>query len=165
MEAAINALFDDDPNLKRRWEILISIKGIGPVAGATLAACLSELGLLPSKKLAALAGVAPMNCDSGNLRGQRRIKGGRSSVRTVLYMAAVSAVRCNPQMKIFYARLRAAGKAPKLALTAVMRKLVAIANTLIREDRHWTPQNALTRNTDALPKFRVSYTDSITSWG
>ena len=76
------------------------------------------------------------------MRGQRHIKGGRAHVRSALYMSAVSAIRCNPDLKAFYTRLRAAGKAAKLALTAVMRKLVLLANTLIREDRHWTPKHA-----------------------
>jgi transposase len=76
------------------------------------------------------------------MRGQRHIKGGRAHVRSALYMAAVSAIRCNPDLKAFNSRLRAAGKAPKVALTAVMRKLVRLANTLIREDRLWTPKHA-----------------------
>ncbi len=142
LDAAIHALLERDPCLKRRYTILTSINGIGPVVAATLAACLSELGLLPAAKIAALAGVAPFDDDSGGRRGLRRIQGGRAPVRKALYMAAVSAVRCNPDLKAFYGRLRANGKQPKLALTAVMRKLTALANTLIREDRHWTPQHA-----------------------
>ncbi len=142
LDSAIAALLEGDPALKRRYEILLSIKGVGPVGAATLAACLSELGALPAKKIATLAGLAPLNCDSGDMRGQRHIKGGRAHVRTALYMAAVTASRCNPDLKAFYDRLAAAGKAPKLALTAVMRKLVTLANTLIREDRHWTTKHA-----------------------
>jgi transposase len=142
LEAAIKALLSSDAGLKRRYEILTSIEGIGPIAAVTLVACLSELGLLAGAQIAALTGVAPMNCDSGEMRGQRSIKGGRAHVRTALYMAAVTAIRCNPDMKAFYARLRAAGKATKVALTAVMRKLVLLANTLIREDRYWTPKHA-----------------------
>lgn len=142
LDAAIEVLLESDAALKRRYGILTSIKGVGPVVAATLAACLSELGLLPAQKIAALAGVAPFNDDSGDGRGLRRIKGGRAHVRTALYMAAVSAARCNPDLKAFYSRLRAAGKEAKLALTAVMRKLAALANTLIREDRHWTPKHA-----------------------
>jgi transposase len=142
LEAAIAALLDRDPLLKRRYSILSSIKGVGPVIAATLAACLCELGLLCSGKIAALAGVAPFDDDSGDRRGLRRIKGGRAHVRQALYMAAVSAARCNPDLKAFYERLRTKGKEAKLALTAVMRKLVILANTLIREDRHWTPKHA-----------------------
>jgi transposase len=142
LDAAIAALIASDPVLKRRYSILTSIKGIGPLVAAMLAACLSELGLLPAAKIAALAGVAPFDDDSGERRGLRRIKGGRAHIRRALYMAAVSAARCNPDLKVFYDRLRANGKEAKLALTAVMRKLTALANTLIREDRHWTPKHA-----------------------
>lgn len=142
LDAAIGKLLAKDAGLKRRYEILASIKGIGPVTAVTLVACLSELGVLSGGQIAVLTGVAPINCDSGEMRGQRRIKGGRAHVRTALYMAAVTAIRCNPDLKAFHDRLRAAGKAAKVALTAVMRKLVVLANTLIREDRHWTPKHA-----------------------
>ena len=86
-----------------------------------------------------IAGLAPVACDSGEMKGERRIKGGRASLRTGLYMAALSAARFNADLKCFYARLVANGKQPKVALTAVMRKLIALANTLIREDRLWQP--------------------------
>ena len=142
LEAAIEALLAREAGLKRRCELLASIKGIGPIAAVTLAVCLPELGRLGGGQIAALAGVAPMNCDSGEMRGQRRIKGGRAPVRNALYMAAVTASRCNPDLKAFYGRLRDAGKAAKPALTAVMRKLVILANSLIREDRLWTPEYA-----------------------
>lgn len=142
LKAAIAAILSKDAGLKRRFEILASIKGVGPVVAATLVACLSELGVLSGGKIALLAGVAPINCDSGEMRGQRHIKGGRAHVRSALYMAAVCAIRCNPDLKAFNDRLRAAGKAPKVALTAVMRKLVRLANTLITEDRFWTPKHA-----------------------
>lgn len=142
LKKAIKTLLAKDPVLQRRYELLTSIKGIGPVVAATLVACLSELGLLAGAQIAALVGVAPINCDSGERRGQRRIRGGRAPVRTALYMAALSAVRYNPDLKVFNDRLRAAGKAPKVALTAVMRKLVLLANTLIREDRPWVPKYA-----------------------
>lgn len=142
LDAAIAALLASDAELGRRYSILASIKGIGPVVAATLAACLSELGLFSAGKIAALAGVAPFDDDSGDRRGLRRIKGGRAPLRQALYMAAVSAARCNPDLKAFYERLRAAGKPAKLALTAVMRKLVILANTLVRQDRHWTLKHA-----------------------
>lgn len=86
-----------------------------------------------------IAGLAPIACDSGETRGERHIRGGRASLRTGLYMAALAAARFNADLKRFYARLRANGKAPKVALTAVMRKLIALANTLIRQDRPWQP--------------------------
>lgn len=128
-----------DPGLARGFAILSSIPGIGPVAAATLLAELHELGKCSRQQIAALAGVAPMNRDSGTMRGRRAIKGGRQQVRNALYMAALAASRYNPDLKCFYRRLIAEGKKPKLALTAVMRKLVIIANTLIKEDRHWKP--------------------------
>jgi transposase len=142
LEQAIAAPIAGDPQLKRRYAILTSIKGVGPVTAAALLGGLSELGQLTGKKIAMLAGLAPVNCDSGERRGQRHIKGGRAHVRSVLYMAAVTAARCNPHLKAFYDHLRAAGKPPKLALTAVMRKLIILANTLIREDRQWKPNHA-----------------------
>jgi transposase len=142
LEAAIAALIEGDHVLKSRYDILLSIKGIGPTVARTLIACLPELGLLPAGKAAALAGVVPFNDDSGDSKGLRRVQGGRAHVRTALYMAAVSAARCNPDMKAFYARLRARGKEAKLALTAVMRKLVVLGSSLIRENRTWTEKYA-----------------------
>jgi transposase len=142
LEEAIAALIESDPVLKSRYDILISIKGIGFVGAATLAGCLPELGQLPAAKTAALAGVAPFNADSADSKGQRHIQGGRAHVRSVLYMAAVSAITHNPDLKAFYTRLRAKGKEAKLALTAVMRKLVILASALIRENRTWTEKHA-----------------------
>jgi transposase len=142
LEVAIAALIGKDAELKKRYDILLSIKGIGPVAAAMLVACMSELGQLNRQGAALLAGVAPLNCDSGERRGQRHIRGGRSHVRSVLYMAALSAVRFNPGLRAFHQRLRAAGKKPKVALVAVMRKLVILANTLLRENRPWEPHHA-----------------------
>jgi len=142
LETRIKTLIDSDARLRHRYDILISIKGIGPTVAATLVACLSELGVLNRGQIALLVGVAPVNCDSGEMRGQRHIKGGRAHVRNALYMAAVAAIRCNPGLKAFYARLKKEGKAAKVALTAVMRKLAVLANTLIHEDRHWEPIHA-----------------------
>lgn len=142
VEKRIAALIASDVGLKRRFDILTSIKGIGPTVAATLIACLGELGQVNRLAIAVITGVAPLNCDSGNRRGERHIKGGRAHVRCALYMAAISAARCNPPLKTFYLRLKQAGKESKVALTAVMRKLVVLANTLIREDRLWTPEYA-----------------------
>lgn len=139
LEQTISRLIESDETLARRFAILTSIKGVGPIVAATLVACLCELGVLPGRKVAMLAGVAPVNCDSGETRGQRHIKGGRAHVRSALYMAAVAAIRCNGDLKAFAERLRAAGKPAKVAITAVMRKLVMLAGTLIKEDRHWQP--------------------------
>lgn len=139
LEAATVQAIKDDPTLAGLYRILISIPGIGPVAATTMIADLSELGHCSRTEIAALLGVAPMNWDSGQLRGRRIIKGGRAPLRAVLYMAAITAIRCNPDLKAFYQRLRENGKKPKLALTAVMRKLVILANTLVKENRKWSP--------------------------
>ena len=120
-------------------ELLRGIPGIGPVASRTLLAALPELGTLGRGKIAALVGLAPMNRDSGTLRGRRMIVGGRAEVRSALYMAVLSAVRYNPALKAFYGRLRAAGKPAKLALTAAARKLLVIADAIVRTGRPWQP--------------------------
>src|SRR5208337_3112754 len=106
----------------RRKAILESVPGVGQTTAAVIIAELPELGTIDDKKIAALVGVAPVAHDSGTLRGQRRIAGGRGSVRCALYMAALSAVRCNPALKAFHRRLRDNGKRPKVALVAAMRK-------------------------------------------
>lgn len=142
LEAEIARRIKADAALARRFAILCSIKGVGPTAAAALIVGLSELGLCSGRQAALLAGLAPLACDTGNTRGERHIKGGRAHVRTALYMAALSAVRCNPDLSAFYRRLREKGKRFKVAITAVMRKLVVLANTLIREDRPWQPIHA-----------------------
>lgn len=139
LETEIHKLIAASPALVRRADILASIPGIGSVGVMTLIAELEELGACSRTQIAALTGVAPMNWDSGQLRGRRIIKGGRAHVRSVLYMAAVAATRCNPGLKAFYRRLIETGKKPKVALTAVMRKLVILANSLITENRKWSP--------------------------
>ncbi len=110
------------------------------MTACTLIANMPELGSLNAKQAGLLAGLAPLACDSGKRNGQRRIRGGRQAVRNGVYMAALSAVRFNPHLKRFYERLVAAGKVKKLALTAVMRKLIVLANELIKEDRLWSPE-------------------------
>ena len=127
-------------NLERRYRIVRSIPGIGPVAATALVVGLDELGSCSAKQAAMLAGLAPVACDSGDKSAARHIRGGRGDVRRSLYMAAVSACRRNPVLKAFYDGLIARGKRAKVALTAVMRKLVVIANTLITQDRHWQTQ-------------------------
>lgn len=139
LDEEIARLIASEAALAQRYQILRSIPGVGPVAAASLVAGLTELGLYSNKAIAALVGLAPVACDSGDKTGLRRIKGGRAHLRTPLYMAALAATRCNPELKAFYRRLRANGKAAKLALTAVMRKLAVLANTLVREDRFWQP--------------------------
>lgn len=122
-------------------EIIRSVPGAGRVLSVTLLASLPELGTLNRRQIAALAGVAPFNCDSGTMRGSRHIWGGRATVRTALYMATLAAIRCNPAIRAFHARLRAAGKKPKVAITACMRKLLTILNSMLRTNTPWQPQN------------------------
>lgn len=117
--------------------LLQSASGIGPVASATLIAELPELGRLNRREIAALVGVAPMANDSGSSRGRRRVQGGRFEIRRVLYMAALTASRRNPAIKAFYERLLAAGKLPKVALVACMRKLLTILNAMVRTRSPW----------------------------
>jgi transposase len=140
LEAAAIACIEADPVLARRREILVSMPGIGDVTAICLLANMPELGSLQSRQVGMLAGLAPVACDSGQRNGPRHIRGGRAVVRTGIYMATHSAARFNPHLKTFYERLLAAGKAKKLALTAVMRKLIVLANTLLKEDRCWSPQ-------------------------
>lgn len=122
--------------------LLQTVAGIGPVASATIIAELPELGRLNRRELAALVGVAPFANDSGKKTGRRCIRGGRSTLRHTLYMATLSAVRHNPPLKAFYERLREAGKLPKVALVACMRKLVGILNTMARTGESWDPNYA-----------------------
>jgi transposase len=117
--------------------LLQSTPGVGPVLSTTLLAHLPELGSLNRKEIAALVGVAPLNRDSGTLRGRRTVWGGRSDVRTALYMAALAATRFNPVIRAFYQRLESAGKPKKVALTACMRKLLTILNAMMRHQTRW----------------------------
>jgi transposase len=142
LDLEIRRRLDADCALKRRYDILISIPGVGPVAAVALIVGLPELGQCSSKAAALLAGLAPIARESGTKAGERHIAGGRAFVRTSLYMAAVAAARFNPQLCEDYTRLRAAGKSAKLALTAIMRKLVVLANVLITENRAWQPIHA-----------------------
>jgi len=127
-----------DRALARRVELLRTIPGIGATVAATLVAELPELGHVGKKQIAALVGVAPMNRDSGLKRGEAHIAGGRLSVRCALYMATLSAIRCNPDIKAYYRRLREDGKAPKVAIVAAMRKMTITANVILEQDRPWT---------------------------
>jgi transposase len=120
--------------------ILQSFTGVGPKVSASLIADMPELGTLPGTKASALAGLAPMNRDSGQYRGQRKIQGGRPAVRQALYMAALVASRHNPVIRAFYQRLRLAGKPAKVALTACMRKLLVILNAMLKNRTYWNPQ-------------------------
>jgi len=131
------ALIRQIPTLRQKAELLRSVPGVGEVATATLLARLPELGSLDRKKIAALVGVAPFNRDSGRFNGKRAIWGGRGDVRTVLYMSTLVGVRRNPSLRDFYQRLRGAGKTPKMALTACMRKLIVTLNAIVKHETHW----------------------------
>jgi len=137
LDIAVASAIQADPEWKLRDEVLRTIPGIGRQTAAMLLGSLPELGTLNGKKVAALAGLAPRARDSGTIKGPRTIFGGRAEVRKALYMASVSAMRFNPELRTFYARLRAAGKAAKLALVAVARKLLTIANAMVRDMTPW----------------------------
>jgi transposase len=122
---------------QRTYEIQNSVPGVGDGVTFTLLGELPELGQLSPRKIAALCGLAPFNRDSGIMKGRRRIKGGRAPIRTMLYMAMLSAIQCNPVMKKFYKKLVEQGKHKKVALTACMRKMVTILNAMVRDNREW----------------------------
>ena len=127
------------PVWRGKDELLRSVPGVGPQVSMALLADLPELGTLSRKTIAALVGVAPFSRDSGRYRGKRTIWGGRARVRSVLYMGALVAARCNPVIREFYQRLLAAGKPKKLALTACMRKLLTVLNSMAKTGRAWNP--------------------------
>lgn len=133
------------PVWREKDDLLRGIPGIGPVASRTLLAGVPELGRLTNRQAAALVGLAPMADDSGDRRGRRRIVGGRGMVRSVLFMAALAARRHNPVLQAFAARLTAAGKRPKVVLVAVARKLLVIANAVVRTGQPWQPELAMPR--------------------
>ena len=137
VDAEINALIQGDPDLAQRFAILCSIPGIAEVSAAMLLIEMPELGSLDEKQVAALAGLAPIARQSGNWKGKSFIRGGRQQVRQGLYMPALVAIRFNADLKTKYEQLIKAGKAPKQAITAVMRKLIILANALIKKDRKW----------------------------
>ena len=153
LEAEIKRRIKAEPGLQRRYDILISIPGVGPIAAIAMIAGLPELGTCSGKAMSLLAGLAPLAADSGNMIGERHIKGGRGHVRIGIYFAALAASRFNPPLAAFYKRLIAAGKKPKVALTAIMRKLVVLANVLVKEDRPWGPIHA--RHQTQMPAFGV----------
>ena len=133
----LNNLLRKSPVWREKDEILQSTPGVGPVLSMTLLANLPELGTLNRKQIAALVGVAPLNRDSGLFRGKRMVWGGRGNIRSVLYMSVTCAIRFNPPLKKFYQRLRDAGKFHKVAMTACMRKLLVILNTMIKNRTYW----------------------------
>jgi transposase len=141
IEKDILALVESHDDFQDKGGIIASVPGVGAVSVASLLAELPELGLLNRQQISALVGVAPFNHDSGTLKGRRVIRGGRKSLRNVLYMAALSAMRSNPAIRPFAKRLKDKGKPFKVVITACMRKLLVILNTLVKTNTHWSPKN------------------------
>ena len=139
LEAQITALIEADPVYRAQATLLETVPGVGTVTAHTLIAELPELGQCNRKEIAALVGVAPYNHDSGKHRGHRSIHGGRGTVRSVLYMATLSSLRCNPVIREFYDRLLDAGKLKKVALVACMHKLLRILNAMLKNGTVWQP--------------------------
>jgi transposase len=140
IEREVESVVRDSPLWCERDGILRSVTGVGQVLSNTMAAWLPEIGDLGGKQISALVGVAPMNRDSGRMRGKRAICGGRAEVRTVLYMATIVAITHNPKISAFHARLVAAGKPQKVAITACARKLLTILNAMVRDNTRWNEQ-------------------------
>jgi transposase len=138
IDVALRAELEADPALQARFDILLSIPGVGDATAFAILIEMPELGTLEHKAAAALAGLAPIARDSGRTSGQRFIRGGRAHLRQALYMPALVATRFNAGLKAKYEVLRAAGKPPKVALTAIMRKLLILANALLRDGRTWS---------------------------
>lgn len=142
IDSEIKQRIKASPVWRAKDKLLKSVPGIGDKTSAMLMASLPELGHLNRRQIASLVGLAPINRDSGKWKGRRMILGGRSSVRSELYMPTISAIQYNPFIKKFYDRLVEAGKAPKVAITACMRKLLTILNSVMRESRTWHPINS-----------------------
>jgi transposase len=144
LNGELQGTVENSPIWLAKSDLLRGVPGVGEVTSLTFLAALPELGNLSGKQIANLVGVAPINRDSGTMRGKRRISGGRAQVRSVLYMATLVAVRHNPVLIAFYKRLRSAGKTPKVALTACMRKLLVILNAIVKSQRPWQLEATLT---------------------
>lgn len=143
LDKAIARLIEADDDWRAKRDLIESVPGIGPTTSATLVAELPELGRLNRQEIASLAGLAPFNHDSGQFRGQRRIRGGRGPLRATLYMAALTGLRCNETLRNFAQRLRKAGKPFKVVITACMRKLLITLNAMLRNNTSWTPHPAV----------------------
>lgn len=137
LDHKIARLIEDDSDLSGKARLLTSVKGVGAVLAGTLIAHLPELGSLNRQEAASLVGVAPFNHDSGMAQGRRHVRGGRAMVRTVLYMAALTAMRCNPAIKTFAQRLRDKGKCFKVVIVAAMHKLLTILNAVVKSREPW----------------------------
>jgi len=139
VDSDLDARIRKSPVWQAKHNLLRDVPGVGPNLARTLIAELPELGRLSHKQIAALVGVAPLARDSGLFRGKRMVWGGRASVRCALYMSILSATKWNPVIRVFYQRLRAQGKPPKVAMVACMRKLLTILNAMVRDGREWDP--------------------------
>ena len=137
LDGRVRKLVDSDDDMRDADRLLQSVPGVGPQLSAVLLAELQELGTTCRRRIASLAGVAPFDKQSGEHAGEKHIRGGRTTVRNTLYMAAVSASRCNPVLRLFYRRLRAKGYKAKYALTAVMRRLLGLLNAMLRDGLTW----------------------------
>lgn len=137
LDRQIAELIEDDNDWRGRRDLIQSVPGVGATSANALIADVPEIGKLNRQQIAALVGVAPMNCDSGTLRGQRHVRGGRASARATLYMAAFNAMRYNPAIRQFTARLSAAGKPFKVVVTAAMRKLLTMLNAIVKTNTTW----------------------------
>jgi transposase len=137
IDVQLDTLIETTDDWKEKNDILQSVPGVGKVMAYTLLSDLPELGQLNHKEIAALVGLAPYNKESGKQRGLQRIRGGRSQIRTVMFMAMMSTIQCNPKFKAFYEKLKAAGKRPKVALVACMRKMIVVLNSMIRNGTRW----------------------------
>ena len=140
LDIDLTAGLRSSPAWRAKDELLQSLKGVGPITSGMLLVALPELGHLDRREIAALVGVAPFNRDSGKMRGRRAIYGGRGRIRTLLYMAATSAIRWNPVIRTFYEQLKARGKPHKVAMVACMRKMLTILNAMVRDGTAWNPQ-------------------------
>jgi len=140
LDQALDSHHTQNPESQKLYQILTSMPGIGAVTANSILAYLPEIGPIDPKQLTALVGLAPFNRESGRYQGKRYIFGGRGEVRKVLYMAALSSLRCNQELKNFYDRLRAKGKPAKVALTALMRKIILTLNSLVTRNAHWQPK-------------------------
>ena len=140
IEQKLDKLIAQTPRWQEKHDLLMSVNGVGKILTYTLLSDLPELGKLNRREIAALVGVAPMTRESGNYKGKRCIRGGRARVRTVLFMAIMSAVQSNPKLKRKYIQLEADGKPPKVALVACMRKLLTILNVMMKTGTHWDPE-------------------------
>jgi len=140
IDAKLEKLIDECDEYKVKNAIIQSMPGVGKVVSYNLLSNMPELGFITNKQVASLIGVAPVNRESGSYKGKRRIRGGRYQVRTVMFMAMMSAIQCNPVFKATYEKLVASGKPKKVAILACVRKMIVILNTMVKDGVYWNPK-------------------------